>query len=155
MNKTILAAGCFWGVQEIFNSTPGVLKTTVGYTGGDVEHPTYEMVCLGTTKHAEGVEIEFDSSIISFKELLKIFWTIHDPTTLNKQGPDVGTQYRSAIFYFDTSQKLDAEESRLEMNKATFGGRIVTEITKASTFYSAEEYHQHYNKKMKEKYGIS
>jgi len=154
MNKTILAAGCFWGVQEIFNSTPGVLKTTVGYVGGNIDHPTYEMVCSGTTGHTEGVEIEFNSNIISFKKLLEVFWTIHNPTTLNRQGPDIGTQYRSAIFYFDESQKLNAEESKLEMNKSKFGGKIVTEITKASTFYSAEQYHQHYNKKMKEKYGI-
>ena len=154
MNKTILAAGCFWGVQEIFNSAPGVLKTTVGYVGGNIDHPTYEIVCSGTTGHTEGVEIEFNSNIISFKKLLEVFWTIHNPTTLNRQGPDIGTQYRSAIFYFDESQKLNAEESKLEMNKSKFGGKIVTEITKASTFYSAEQYHQHYNKKMKEKYGI-
>ena len=155
MNKIILAAGCFWGVQEIFDSTPGVIKTEAGYTGGNVEHPTYEMICSGTTNHAEAVEIEFDSKIISYKQLLKIFWTIHDPTTLNKQGPDIGTQYRSAIFYLDDSQRLDAEESKSEINTKQYNERVVTEITKHSIFYTAEKYHQHYNKKMKEKYGIS
>jgi len=155
MNKIILAAGCFWGVQEIFDSTPGVIKTEAGYTGGHIEHPTYEMICSGTTNHAEAVEIQFDSKIISYKQLLKIFWTIHDPTTLNKQGPDIGTQYRSAIFYLDDHQRLEAEESKSEINTKQYNGRVVTEITKHSIFYTAEEYHQHYNKKMKEKYGIS
>ena len=155
MNKIILAAGCFWGVQEIFDSTPGVIKTEAGYTGGNVEHPTYEMICSGTTNHAEAVEIEFDSKIISYKQMLKIFWSIHDPTTLNKQGPDIGTQYRSAIFYLDDSRRLDAEESKSEINTKQYNERVVTEITKYSIFYTAEEYHQHYNKKMKEKYGIS
>ena len=106
MNKIILAAGCFWGVQEIFDSTPGVTKTEAGYTGGHIENPTYEMICSGTTNHAEAVEIQFDSKIISYKQLLKIFWTIHDPTTLNKQGPDIGTQYRSAIFYLNDPQRI-------------------------------------------------
>ena len=116
MNKIILAAGCFWGVQEIFDSTPGVTKTEAGYTGGHIENPTYEMICSGTTNHAEAVEIQFDSKIISYKQLLKIFWTIHDPTTLTKQGPDIGTQYRSAIFYLNDPQRLEAEESKSEIN---------------------------------------
>lgn len=155
MNKIILAAGCFWGVQEIFDSTPGVIKTEAGYTGGHIENPTYEMICSGTTNHAEAVEIQFDSKIISYKQLLKIFWTIHDPTTLNKQGPDIGTQYRSAIFYLNDPQRIEAEESKSEINTNQYNGRVVTEITKHFIFYTAEEYHQHYNKKMKEKYGIS
>ena len=155
MNKIILAAGCFWGVQEIFDSTPGVTKTEAGYTGGHIKNPTYEMICSGTTNHAEAVEIQFDSKIISYKQLLKIFWTIHDPTTQNKQGPDIGTQYRSAIFYLNDPQRLEAEESKSEINTKKYNGRVVTEITKHSIFYTAEEYHQHYNKKMKEKYGIS
>ena len=113
------------------------------------------MICSGTTNHAEAVEIEFDSKVISYKQLLKIFWTIHDPTTLNKQGPDIGTQYRSAIFYLNDSQRLDAEESKSEINTKQYNGRVVTEITKHSIFYTAEEYHQYYNKKIKEKYGIS
>jgi len=155
MNKIILAAGCFWGVQEIFDSTPGVTKTEAGYTGGHIENPTYEMICSGTTNHAEAVEVQFDSKIISYNQLLKIFWTIHDPTTLNKQGPDNGTQYRSAIFYLNDAQRLEAEESKSEINTKKYKGRVVTEITKHSIFYTAEEYHQHYNKKNKEKYGIS
>ena len=155
MNKIILAAGCFWGVQEIFDSTPGVTKTEAGYTGGHIKNPTYEMICSGTTNHAEAVEIQFDSKIISYKQLLKIFWTIHDPTTLNKQGPDIGTQYRSAIFYLNDPQRIEAEESKSEINTNQYNGQVVTEITKHNIFYTAEEYHQHYNKKMKEKYGIS
>ena len=128
MNKIILAAGCFWGVQEIFDSTPGVTKTEAGYTGGHIENPTYEMICSGTTNHAEAVEIQFDSKIISYKQVLKIFWTIHDPTTLNKQGPDIGTQYRSAIFYLNDPQRLDAEESKSEINTKQYNGRVVTDL---------------------------
>lgn len=155
MNKAIFAAGCFWGVQEIFNSVPGVLKTTVGYTGGTTTQPTYETICTGTTNHAEAIEIEFDTSMTSFNELLKVFWTIHDPTTINRQGPDIGTQYRSAIFFFNDQQKLDAEQYKLLLNKEKYSEKIVTEIIKFSIFYPAEAYHQNYNKKTKEKYGIS
>ena len=155
MNKAIFAAGCFWGVQEIFDSVPGVLKTTVGYTGGTTTQPTYETICTGTTNHAEAIEIEFDTSMTSFNELLKVFWTIHDPTTKNRQGPDIGTQYRSAIFFFNNQQKLDAEQYKLQLNKEKYNEKIVTEIMKSSIFYPAEDYHQNYNKKTKEKYGIS
>ena len=155
MNKAIFAAGCFWGVQEIFDSVPGVLKTTVGYTGGTTTQPTYETICTGTTNHAEAIEIEFDTSMTSFNELLKVFWTIHDPTTINRQGPDIGTQYRSAIFFFNDQQKLDAEQYKLLLNKEEYSEKIVTEIIKFSIFYPAEDYHQNYNKKIKEKYGIS
>ncbi len=112
-------------------------------------------VCSGTTGHAEAVLVEFDSTVVTFETLLNEFWSIHDPTTLNRQGPDIGTQYRSAIFYTDQHQKQIAEQSKLNMNKNKFNGKIVTEINKFSTFFKAEEYHQHYNKKLKQKYGIS
>jgi peptide-methionine (S)-S-oxide reductase len=155
MNKAIFAAGCFWHIQEIYDSLKGVIKTSVGYTGGNTVDPTYEEVCNGGSNHSEAIEVLFDEKIISYEDLLNQFWTIHDPTTLNRQGPDIGTQYRSAIYYTNNSQKIIAEESRIKMNIDKFKGGIVTEITKASTFYFAEEYHQNYNKKMKEQYGIS
>ena len=155
MNKAIFAAGCFWHIQEIYDSLKGVIKTSVGYTGGNTVDPTYEEVCNGGSNHSEAIEVLFDEKIISYEDLLNQFWTIHDPTTLNRQGPDIGTQYRSAIYYTNNSQKIIAEESRTKMNTDKFKGEIVTEITKASTFYFAEEYHQNYNKKMKEQYGIS
>jgi peptide-methionine (S)-S-oxide reductase len=155
MNKAIFAAGCFWHIQEIYDSLKGVIKTSVGYTGGNTVDPTYEEVCNGGSNHSEAIEVLFDEKIISYEDLLNQFWTIHDPTTLNRQGPDIGTQYRSAIYYTNNSQKIIAEESRIKMNIDKFKGGIVTEITQASTFYFAEEYHQNYNKKMKEQYGIS
>ncbi len=105
MNKAIFATGCFWCVREIYDSIPGVINTTVGYAGGDTINPTYEEVCSGTTNHAEAIEIEYDPKVISYEELLKQFWIMHDPTTLNRQGPDIGTQYRSAIFYLNAEQK--------------------------------------------------
>jgi peptide-methionine (S)-S-oxide reductase len=143
--KAIFAAGCFWGVQAIFDSVQGVLKTTVGYTGGKKEYtnPSYELVCSGKTGHAEAIEIEFNSGIISYKKLLEIFWANHDPTTLNKQGPDVGEQYRSAIFYLNGKQKREAIKSEKEHQKV-LTRRIVTIIAKAEKFYPAEEYHQKY-----------
>lgn len=141
--KATFAAGCFWGVEEAFTHLPGVLNTTVGYTGGNVANPTYEQVCLHTTGHAEAVEIEFDSKKISFEELLNKFWEIHDPTTLNRQGPDVGSNYRSAIFYHSDEQKKLAEKSR-DKAQAKFKNKIVTEIVPAGMFYKAEEYHQKY-----------
>jgi len=155
MNKAIFAAGCFWCIQEIYNAMDGVNKTTVGYIGGNTQSPTYEDVCTGDTNHAEAIEIEYDETIIKFETLLNTFWEIHDPTTLNRQGPDVGTQYRSAIFYTNEEQRIKSEESKKNLNINKFNGKIVTEITKATTFYPAEEYHQHYNLKMKKKYGIS
>ncbi len=155
MDKAIFAAGCFWGIQDFYNSIPGVLKTVVGYTGGTTNNPNYEKVCSGTTGHAEAVLIEFDPTVTTYESLLNEFWSIHDPTTLNRQGPDIGTQYRSAIFYTNEHQKQIAEQSKLNMNKNKFNGKIVTEIKKFSTFFEAEEYHQHYNKKLKQKYGIS
>ena len=155
MNKAIFAAGCFWCIQEIYDAMDGVTKTTVGYIGGNTQSPTYEDVCTGDTNHAEAIEIEYNETIIKFETLLNMFWEIHDPTTLNRQGPDVGTQYRSAIFYTNEDQKMKSEESKKNLNINKFNGKIVTEITKATTFYPAEEYHQHYNLKMKKKYGIS
>ena len=155
MNKAIFAAGCFWCIQEIYDAMDGVNKTTVGYIGGNTQSPTYEDVCTGDTNHAEAIEIEYDETIIKFETLLNTFWEIHDPTTLNRQGPDVGTQYRSAIFYTNEDQRIKSEESKKNLNINKFNGKIVTEITKATAFYPAEEYHQHYNLKMKKKYGIS
>ncbi|NCW80078.1 MAG: peptide-methionine (S)-S-oxide reductase [Pelagibacteraceae bacterium] len=155
MNKAIFAAGCFWCIQEIYDAMDGVTKTTVGYIGGNTQSPTYEDVCTGDTNHAEAIEIEYDETIIKFETLLNTFWEIHDPTTLNRQGPDIGTQYRSAIFYTNEEQRIKSEESKKNLNINKFNGKIVTEITKATTFYPAEEYHQHYNLKMKKKYGIS
>ena len=155
MNKAIFAAGCFWGIQEIFDSVPGVINTVVGYTGGHDENPTYESVCSGETNHTEAIEIEFDSAKVSLHKPLEIFWTIHDPTTKNRQGLDIGTQYRSAIFYLNNEQKLTYEESKLKMNHEKFKEKIITEISQAKTFFPAEEYHQKYNQKMKGKYGIS
>jgi len=155
MNKAIFAAGCFWCIQEIYNAMDGVNKTTVGYIGGNTQSPTYEDVCTGDTNHAEAIEIEYDETIIKFETLLNTFWEIHDPTTLNRQGPDVGTQYRSAIFYTNEEQRIKSKESKKNLNINKFNGKIVTEITKATTFYPAEEYHQYYNLKKKKKYGIS
>ena len=155
MNKAIFATGCFWCIQEIYDAMDGVNKTTVGYIGGNTQSPTYEDVCTGDTNHAEAIEIEYDETIIKFEKLLNTFWEIHDPTTLNRQGPDVGTQYRSAIYYTNEDQRIKSEESKKNLNINKFNGKIVTEITKATTFYPAEEYHQHYNLKMKKKYGIS
>lgn len=146
--KAIFAAGCFWGVEELFRTLPGVLETTVGYIGGKTENPSYEEVCSHATRHAEAVEVEFDPSKISYTELLGTFWKGHDPTTPNRQGPDIGSQYRSAIFYLNEVQKEAAEEKKEELQKkAKYAGPIVTEITKVSPFYRAEEYHQKYFKK--------
>lgn len=143
--KAAFAAGCFWGVEEIFRTLPGVIATRVGYTGGHTKKPNYKEVCTDTTGHAEAVEITFDPTIISYQQLLKIFWENHDPTTSNRQGPDIGTQYRSAIFFHDKEQKNLASESKEEMNASgKFLRPIVTEIAQASEFFEAEEYHQKY-----------
>lgn len=136
-------AGCFWHVEEAFRTIKGVLKTEVGYTGGKMKSPTYEDVCTDETGHAEAVQIEFDPKQVSYEDLLKVFWTIHDPTQKNRQGPDVGTQYRSAIFYHTEEQKKIAEKSLKEEQKK-YKEKIATEITKATIFYPAEEYHQKY-----------
>lgn len=144
--KAIFAAGCFWSVQDQFDSLPGVISSKVGYTGGDTKNPTYKQVCTGDTGHAEAVEVLFDPEKISYDKLLKKFWEIHDSTQLNKQGPDFGSQYRSAIFYFSPAQKKSALVSLKEKQKK-LKQKIVTEITPTSEFYDAEEYHQHYNRK--------
>lgn len=141
-------AGCFWGVEAAYRQVPGVLSTRVGYLGGTMKNPTYRDVCSGRTGHAEVVEVTYDSSRLSYDDLLTVFWENHDPTTLNRQGPDVGVQYRSAIFFHDDEQKKAAEASREERDKSgKYRRPIVTEITPASTFYEAEDYHQQYLEK--------
>jgi len=145
MDKAIFAAGCFWGVEETFRNVPGVSKTTVGYTGGRTAAPTYEQVCHGDTGHAEAVEVEFDPSQVSYEQLLDTFWSAHDPTTANRQGPDVGEQYRSAIFFCSPEQKQAAIASKADLEQS---GRlkkpVVTQISAASAFNPAEDYHQQY-----------
>ncbi|MGC6424349.1 MAG: peptide-methionine (S)-S-oxide reductase MsrA [Lentimonas sp.] len=136
-------AGCFWCVEAVFEKLDGVLSVTSGYMGGHEENPSYQDICTGQTGHAEVTEIIFDPGVISFKELLNWLWRSHDPTTLNRQGADSGTQYRSAIFYHSAEQKADAEASK-DAAQAYFDDPIVTEITEASIFYSAEDYHQGY-----------
>jgi peptide-methionine (S)-S-oxide reductase len=145
MAKATFAAGCFWGVEEAFREIPGVISTAVGYTGGTLKNPTYQDVCSGRTGHAEALEMEFDPARVSYLELLAMFWKSHDPTTLNRQGPDVGSQYRSAIFYHDAEQEKEARESKAILEKEKIFKRpIVTEITPATEFYRAEDYHQRY-----------
>ena len=150
--KAIFAAGCFWGVESNFRKVEGVISTRVGYTGGSFSEPTYKQVCSLNTGHAEAIEITFDPSKVTYDELLEVFWSIHDPTTLNRQGPDVGTQYRSTIFYINSEQKEKAlnSKTRLEASKR-FRRPIVTQIVPASDFWKAEEYHQQYNVKIKNK----
>ena len=148
MEQATFAAGCFWGVEDAFISVPGVISTRVGYIGGRTDHPTYHDVCSGMTGHAEAVEISFDPSIISYDKLLDIFWQSHDPTQLNRQGPDHGTQYRSVIFYHSDEQKLTAEESLARLDgSGRLRGRVVTKIVPTSSFWKAEEYHQKYHQK--------
>lgn len=144
MEKATFGAGCFWHVEETFRKLEGVISTTVGYMGGNFKNPTYEDVCTDETGHAEVVQITYDPKKITYEQLLDVFWSIHNPTQLNRQGPDTGTQYRSVIFYHNEQQKKLAEQSKkkLEYNKP-----IVTEITKAKEFYKAEEYHQRYLEK--------
>lgn len=142
------AAGCFWGVEAAFSQVGGVISITVGYTGGTTENPTYSQVCSGATGHAEAVEIIYDPSKVSYEQLLEVFWNIHDPTTYNRQGPDVGVQYRSAIFYHTPEQLAEAKNSIEKLERSgRFEGSIVTEIKPATKFYPAEEYHQQYLKK--------
>lgn len=144
----VFAAGCFWHVEDIFSKSKGVIKTRVGYTGGSKKNPTYEEVSSGKTGHAEAVEVTYNPDIISYDGLLDVFWMLHDPTSLNKQGLDVGTNYRSAIFYLNESQKKSVLKSRNERQKA-YKKPIVTEIVKSSKFYPAEDYHQKYYDKHK------
>ena len=146
MEKALFGAGCFWGVEETFCKTPGVINTLVGYSGGDTINPSYESVCQGNTNHTEVVLVEFDNSKISYEDLLMVFWKCHDPTTLNRQGPDIGTQYRSAIYYYSEDQKNKSIHSKNEYAKSA-GLNIVTEISEAKEFYKAEEYNQKYIQK--------
>jgi len=149
--KATFEAGCFWHVEEIFSKTNGITSTAVGYTGGNKENPTYEDVCTDLTGHAEAVQVEYDPEKISYSELVKIFFENHNPTTLNRQGPDIGTQYRSGIFYHDDDQKNIASDMIEKLNplaKEKFGTDIVTKVLPASKFYMAEEYHQKYFQKM-------
>jgi len=148
MEKAMFGAGCFWGVEETFRQVPGVTDTAVGYSAGSTENPTYEDVCSGQTGHAEVVEVTFDPAQVSFAQLVEVFWNLHDPTTLNRQGPDAGTQYRSGIYTYSDAQRetawaaLEAEEG-----SGRWRGKIVTEIRSAGTFWRAEEYHQRYVQK--------
>ena len=148
MAKATFGAGCFWGVEAAFRRLNGVNEAFSGYAGGDKDNPTYEEVCTGRTGHAEVVEVDYDPDKITYVELLDTFWAVHDPTTLNRQGPDVGTQYRSAI-YFHTSEQQDAARNSLlsQSESGRYRDPIVTEITQATTFYKAEEYHQRYFEK--------
>lgn len=145
METATFGAGCFWGVEETFRTLPGVLETAVGYEGGTMKNPTYHDVCTDETGHAEVVQITYDPSKISYDELLKVFWENHNPTTRNAQGPDVGSQYRSVIFFHSPEQETAAQNSKRALEKAKkFPRPIVTEIVPAETFYKAEDYHQKY-----------
>ncbi len=146
--KATFGAGCFWGVEAAFRQIKGVTATHVGYLGGTLSNPTYEDVCTGRTGHAEVVEVTYNPANVPYAELLNVFWKNHNPTTLNRQGQDVGTQYRSAIFFHTPEQKAEAEASKAAIEDShTFSSPIVTEISPATTFYPAEEYHQHYLEK--------
>jgi len=146
--KATFGAGCFWHVEDLLSKTKGVKSTKVGYIGGQLPNPTYEEVCTDKTGHAEAVEVEYDPNEISYEELLDVFWKNHNPTTLNRQGPDIGIQYRSVIFYHNDEQKEIAEKSKQTLEKSRqFENPIVTEIVPTPTFYNAEEYHQKYFKK--------
>ncbi len=142
--QAIFAAGCFWGIEKAFLDTPGVLDAESGYTGGHTENPTYEQVCSDTTGHAEAVRVTFDPDVTTYEKLLERFFTIHDPTQLNRQGPDVGSQYRSAVFYLDDEQRVLALSMKEKLAPQFYPKTIATEITEASTFWRAEEYHQRY-----------
>ena len=146
--KATFAAGCFWNVEALFRKVNGVTSAKVGYTGGKFENPRYEDVCSNKTGHAEAIQIEFDPSIVSYEELLNVFWDNHDPTALNRQGPDIGTQYRSAIFFQNPEQEKIAKDSKEKLQKShRFNKDIMTQIVPATTFYEAEEYHQRYLEK--------
>jgi peptide-methionine (S)-S-oxide reductase len=148
MGKATFGAGCFWGVEESFRKIPGVINTTVGYTGGNTVNPNYEEVCTDKTGHAEVVDIDFDPTQVSFEELLHIFFENHNPTTLNRQGLDKGKQYRSVVFYHDEEQRLQTEKMKTELDRSgKYSNPIVTEITPTEVFYQAEEYHQRYLQK--------
>lgn len=148
LQTAMFGAGCFWGVEETFRQVKGVKNTAVGYSGGKMEHPSYEDVCTDGTGHAEVVRIEYDPAEVAYEKLLSVFWENHNPTTMNRQGPDVGTQYRSVIFYYTPEQKAAAEKSKMDLEKSgKWKKSIVTEIVQAQDFYRAEEYHQKYLEK--------
>ncbi|MFX1586510.1 MAG: peptide-methionine (S)-S-oxide reductase MsrA [Promethearchaeota archaeon] len=148
MEKATFGAGCFWGVEARFRKVKGVIDAIVGYTGGKTKNPTYKDVCTDKTGHAEVVQVTYDPSIVSYEELLEIFWNIHNPTTLNRQGWDIGTQYRSVVFYHSEEQKEKAIKLKEKLDKSgRYKKPIITEITPASEFYKAEEYHQRYYEK--------
>lgn len=148
MAKATFAAGCFWGVEATFRQIPGVTATRVGYTGGNLQNPTYKDVCTDGTGHAEAVEVEYNPARVSYQDLLKVFWENHDPTQLNRQGPDFGSQYRSAIFYHSPEQEQLANASKQELGKSgQYKRPIVTQIVPEATFYEAEDYHQQYLEK--------
>lgn len=154
MEKATFAAGCFWGVEAAFRRVDGVFETNVGFMGGTIENPSYEDVCHGNTGHAEVVQIDFDPDQVTYGELLELFWDIHDPTTLNRQGPDVGTQYRSEIFVYSSAQDTAARLSR-ESHSQNLHDPIVTQVTPATSFYRAEEYHQCYFDKQRSRHNRS
>ena len=155
MEKAIFGAGCFWHIQDRFKKVKGVSSTSVGYSGGKKDSPTYEQVCTGETGHAEVVEVDFDSSIVTYSELLDVFWSCHDPTTKDRQGPDIGHQYRSVIYYLDDKQRKLAEESMNNVNKSgRFRDSIVTEIHPIKEYYRAEDYHQDYFDKKGSLFGL-
>ncbi len=148
MEKATFAAGCFWGVESAFRTIDGVIDAQSGYTGGQTENPTYKEVCSGQTGHAEAVEITFNPAIVSYAELVELFWRVHNPTQVNRQGPDFGTQYRSAIFFHSLEQKATAEKSKVALEASgKYKKPISTQIVPAATFYRAEEYHQRYFEK--------
>jgi peptide-methionine (S)-S-oxide reductase len=147
LETATFAAGCFWGVEDTFMKKKGVKATSVGYTGGNFSNPTYEDVCTDKTGHAEAIQLRFDPKEVSYEELLDLFWSIHDPTTKNRQGPDIGSQYRSTIFYHTAEQEKIAKKSKQDLDDSKFQNKIVTEIVPATTFYPAENYHQKYYQK--------
>jgi peptide-methionine (S)-S-oxide reductase len=149
LQMATFAAGCFWGVEEAFTKKKGVKSTRVGYIGGNLPNPTYEDVCTDRTGHAEALQVKYDPKEISYEELLDLFWSIHNPTTKNRQGPDIGSQYRSIVFYHTPEQERIAKKSKQELDDSNkFQNKIVTEIVPASTFYPAEDYHQKYYQKI-------
>ena len=148
MEKATFAAGCFWGVEAAFRNMRGVKATRVGYIGGHLDKPTYQNVCTGKTGHAEAVEVSYDAALVSYEQLLDLFWQTHNPTTYHRQGPDVGSQYRSAIFFHNEEQEKEAQASKEALAKSgRFANPVVTEVVPATTFYEAEDYHQQYLEK--------
>jgi peptide-methionine (S)-S-oxide reductase len=145
MKTATFGAGCFWGVESVFRRIPGVISTAVGYSGGHLDQPTYEDVCTDRTGHAEVVQVDYDPAKVAYEDLLEVFWNCHDPTQLNRQGPDIGTQYRSVIFYHDDQQKAEAEEAKARLKSLGIYQRpVATQIVAAGPFFRAEEYHQQY-----------